>query len=280
MDAGLGTPLLEMFRRGEVARDVRLLAAQGQVATRALEQLAILALLTADADDEVRTTAEATIAGIPEGVLRAVLGRPEVSSDLRAFFAARGLEPRAAVTPAATAPSGEPTPAPNDPAAAPLDGDAPIVAALDDDLATLLDGGEEPGEVAKRVDSMAVPEKVRAAMKGTREMRAALIRDPNKLVARAVLSSPKLTDAEIEGFARMQNVSEDVLRVIGTTRAWVKHYNVAVALVRNAKCPIALSMQLLPRLVERDVKFVSIDRNVPEPLRVAARKKLTREKHG
>ena len=111
-------------------------------------------------------------------------------------------------------------------------------------------------------------------------MRATLVRDPNKLVARAVLSSPKLTDTEIEAFAKMQNVSEDVLRVIGTTRAWVKNYNVALALVRNAKCPVALSMTLLPRLVERDVKFVSQDRNVPEPLRIAARKKLAKEKHG
>ena len=39
------TPLLDFFKRGEVARDVRLLAAQGALAPRAHEQLAILVLL-------------------------------------------------------------------------------------------------------------------------------------------------------------------------------------------------------------------------------------------
>ena len=58
---------------------------------------------------------------------------------------------------------------------------------------------------------MTLPEKVKAAIKGTREMRSALIRDPNKMVATAVLSCPRLTEQEIEAFARMANVSEDIL---------------------------------------------------------------------
>ena len=48
MDVGLRTPLLDFFRRGEVARDIRLLAAEGAVAPRPLEQLGLLALLTGD----------------------------------------------------------------------------------------------------------------------------------------------------------------------------------------------------------------------------------------
>jgi hypothetical protein len=109
-------------------------------------------------------------------------------------------------------------------------------------------------------------------MKGTREQRAQLIRDSNKLVAAAVLSSPKLTDSEIESFTKMGNVAEDILRVIGTNRSWLKNYGVALGLTRNPKTPPALSMQLLHRLNERDVKMLAIDRNVPEALRLAARK--------
>ena len=55
------TPLLDFFKRGEVARDVRLQAAQGTLAPRAHEQLAILVLLIEDPDLEVRTTAEDTL---------------------------------------------------------------------------------------------------------------------------------------------------------------------------------------------------------------------------
>ena len=61
---------------------------------------------------------------------------------------------------------------------------------------------------------MTVPEKVKCAMKGTREMRAILIRDPNRMVAAAVLSCPKVNEAEVEAFAKMGNVSEDILRTI------------------------------------------------------------------
>ena len=45
MDTGFRTPLLDFFRRGDVARDVRLLAAQGALAARAHEQLGLLVLL-------------------------------------------------------------------------------------------------------------------------------------------------------------------------------------------------------------------------------------------
>ena len=76
----------------------------------------------------------------------------------------------------------------------------------------------------------------------------------------AVLSSPKLTDSEIESFTKMGNVSEEVLRVIGNNRSWLKNYGVMLGLVRNAKTPLAISMQLIQRLNERDQKMLAVDR--------------------
>ena len=87
------TPLLDFFKRGEVARDVRLLAAQGALAPRAHEQLAILVLLLDDRDPEIRTTADATIDRIPVESLTAFLARSDVPIDLREFFADRGIFP-------------------------------------------------------------------------------------------------------------------------------------------------------------------------------------------
>ena len=94
------------------------------------------------------------------------------------------------------------------------------------------------------------------------------------LVATSVLSSPKLTESEVESFARMGNVSDDVLRIIGSNRGWTKNYGVASALARNPKTPPTVSMPLVARLTERDLKHLSIDRNVNEGLRIAARKLL------
>ena len=79
-------PLLDFFRRGEAARDVRLLAAQGVLAPRAHEQVAILVLLADDKDPEVRQTALATLDRIPVEALRAFLGRSDVPVGIREFF--------------------------------------------------------------------------------------------------------------------------------------------------------------------------------------------------
>jgi hypothetical protein len=252
VEAGLRTPLLDLFRRGEVAREVRLLAAQGAIAPRPLEQLGLLVLLTADPDVEIRDTAERTLARIPEAWIAGFIARSEVPLEMREFFVGRGI----AVAPVAAADPAEP---------------------LVDDDPTIYVGGvseEDKMSMLQKLAAMTVPEKVKAAMKGTREMRSVLIRDPNKLVALSVLSCPKVTETEVEAFARMGSVSEDVLRTIGHTRAWVKSYNIVLALVKNAKTPVAMSLTMLSRLNEGDVRRVSIDRNVPEALRVAARRKL------
>ena len=100
-------------------------------------------------------------------------------------------------------------------------------------------------------------------------MRAVLIRDTNKMIAAAVLSSPKVSDSEIESFARMANVGEDVLRIIGNNRQWTKHYGVVVGLTKNPKTPVAVSMNLMGRLSARDLMTLAIDRNVPDALRSA-----------
>jgi hypothetical protein len=253
MEAGLRTPLLDFFKRGEVARDVRLLAARGAIAPRPLEQLGLLMLLTGDADTEVRETAEATLQRIPGDLISGFIARSDVPLEMREFFVGRGV-------PVAATPAADPS--------------TPLVDENTEDYGSESESEDDKASVVKRLANMTVPQKVQAAMKGTREMRAILIREPNKMVSLAVLSCPKVTETEIESFARMGSVSEDVLRTIGQTRAWIKSYNVVLALVKNSKTPVALSLVLLNRLNEADVRRLSIDRNVPEPLRIAARRKL------
>jgi hypothetical protein len=249
------TPLLDYFRRGDVDRDLRLLAARGAFATRAQEQAGLLMVLVSDADPEVAQTAEATLQAVPPDVLRRFLARSDVSTEIRTFFAARGIEPT-------------------------------VPAADEDDDAPLVGGGEtsDPAEsddektTVQRIAAMTVAQRVVAAMKGTREERSILIRDSNKLVNAAVLSSPKLSESEVEAIAKMTSVSEEVLRIIGRTRAWMKNYTIAAALARNAKTPVALSMNLLSRLNDKDLRAITTDRNVPDVIRTSARRKLSPHK--
>lgn len=126
----------------------------------------------------------------------------------------------------------------------------------------------------EKIASMNPAQRLALAMKGTREERAILIRDPNKIVSVAVLSSPKVTESEVASIAKMANVSDEILRIIGNTRAWVKSYAVVSALTKNPKTPLAVSMNLLSRLSAKEVKLLAADRNVPDVLRVAARNKM------
>ena len=139
-----------------------------------------------------------------------------------------------------------------------------------------VDGDAPNQSMTQQIQNMGIVERVRVAMKGSREARTMLIRDPNKMVASAVLSSPKLTMAEVESFAKMASVSDDVLRAIAQNRGWVKNYGVAHGLVKNPKTPVAMSLNLMQRLVDRDVRALAVDRNVPEPLRLAARKRMVK----
>jgi hypothetical protein len=251
-DSGFRSPLVDFFRRGEVASDVRLLAARGVIAPRVHEQIALLMLLSDDPEPTIASTARTTLDTLPAAAVASFIGRKDVPEPMRAFFVARGIEPvesaAADEEPMVDVPSAEPEPA-------------------------------EAEADPKVLATLPVIQRMKLAVKGTREQRAQLIRDSNKLVCVAVLSSPKITESEIEAFARQANLSEDVLRVIATNRAWLKNYNVIAALARNPKTPTPLAMGFLQRLNERDLKQLSTDRNVSEPVRLAARKFLVKAKH-
>jgi hypothetical protein len=252
VDAGFRSPLLDFFRRGEVARDIRLLAAQGALAPRAHEQLGLLMLLAGDQDPQIARAAEATLSAIPRESLAAFLARSDVTGDMRAFFAARGVEPAEVAASSIDDPLID---------ASPSDGE-------DDD------SEEATAGALQKIAALNPAQKVALAMKGTREERGILIRDANKIVAVAVLSSPKITETEVESIAKIASVSDEILRIIALTRAWIKSYNIVVALARNPKTPVAISMNLLSRLNDRDLRMLSSDRNVPDILRITARQKL------
>jgi hypothetical protein len=260
MDEHYRTPLLDCFRRGEVTPDVRMLAAQGVLAPRAHEQLGLLILLVDDADPAIRAAAAATIDRIPTEALTRFLGRPDVPDQIRGFFERRGIQAGPAAPDASDDPLFDPA---GESAGDDASGDVGVQPGPED---------ERRQSTVQRLSGMNVTQRMKAAIRGSRDERTILIRDPNKLVSLSVLSSPKVSEQEVEGYAKMSSVSEDALRVIGTTRAWAKNYTIIRSLTFNPKTPVALSMGFVSRLVERDVRALASDRNIPEPVKVLARK--------
>jgi hypothetical protein len=124
--------------------------------------------------------------------------------------------------------------------------------------------------VFQRVALMSIKDRVMLAIKGTREARMILVRDPNRMVSAAVLRNPRLTEAEIENIASIKTVPEDVLRQIGQTRAWTRSYVVIHNLVRNSRTPIAIGLTFLGRIQTRDLRTLSLNKNIPDVIRQAA----------
>lgn len=122
----------------------------------------------------------------------------------------------------------------------------------------------------QQISAMTVAQRVKFAMKGGADARRVLIRDTNKVVQRAVLQSPRLTDQEVEAFASMGNLTDEILRLIGKNRNFRKKYAVVRNLLNNAKAPLDVTLNLLPMLNAMDLKKLTMSKNVPETLRTTA----------
>lgn len=198
------------------------------------------------------------------------------------FHIGEAPEAEAAPPPAAEPPAAEPPAAEAEPPLEPVSTESEITNEVDAIFRYLT---EEERNEAERISTvqklfrLTTAEKVVTALKGSREERSVLVRDPNRLVAAAVLGSPRLTDGEVESFASMRNVTDEILRQIGNNREWTKRYGVVSSLVKNPRTPLAISLGMVSRLNPRDIKSLSTDRNVSEVLRRQALKFLQTSQH-
>ena len=178
-----------------------MLAAQGAIAPRPLEQLGMrmLSLRSGTRKSCRPLKAPAAAAGGRAGRLH----RARRCADrVRELFVSRGIQPSSRRRQTI---------------------EEPVIDADESGVEVEERGGTEAAVLSAAVANMTVPEKGSAHEGHARDARDP-DRDPNRMVAAAVLSCPKVNDAEVEAFAKMGNVSEDILRTIASTRAWTKSY--------------------------------------------------------
>jgi len=145
-------------------------------------------------------------------------------------------------------------------------------AALAEAAATAEPDAARRQTLLQRLAKMTVAQRVQFAIKGGPDARRTLIRDSNKVVQRAVLQSPRLTDQEVEAFASMSSLTDEILRLIANNRNFRKNYTVVRNLINNPKTPIDVSLHMLPILNAIDLKRLTTNKNIPETLRTTANK--------
>jgi hypothetical protein len=123
-----------------------------------------------------------------------------------------------------------------------------------------------------RIMKMGVKDRVKLGMKGDREARNILIRDPNRLVSSAVVNNPRITEQEVEMIAAMRSISEEIIRQIAVNRQWARAYGVMHNLVRNPRTPLANSITIMSRLQLRDLVALTKNRNVSDAVRRQAQR--------
>jgi hypothetical protein len=136
---------------------------------------------------------------------------------------------------------------------------------------------EKQGNLFALVQKMNVMQKIKLARMGNKEARGLLIRDRNKIVASAAIRSPKVTQQEVEGFAKARNLSDEVLRIIASNREWTRGYSVKVALATNPKVPTPTAMKFVNFLQERDLRAIMKSKDVPSPIATHARRLLEKK---
>src|SRR5438477_9301259 len=135
---------------------------------------------------------------------------------------------------------------------------------------TRLSPNEERGSALQKISKLDIKGRIQLAMKGTKEERSLLIRDGTKIVALAVLDSPKISDGEVEKFASQKNVLEAVLRAIPMKRRFAKNYTVVRNLVFNPRTPLDASLGLMKNLLVQDLRNLSGNKEVAETVRKLA----------
>jgi hypothetical protein len=127
------------------------------------------------------------------------------------------------------------------------------------------------------IQKMSVYQKIKLARLGNREARGLLVRDRNKVVAVAAVTSPKITENEIISISQSRSVSDEVLRLVAQNRQWTRGYQVKQALASNPKTPQPLAMGFVSQLQDADLLALMKSKDVPSVICIHARRLLTKK---
>lgn len=120
-----------------------------------------------------------------------------------------------------------------------------------------------------------VPVRLHLTRGAQRLLRGILLRDPHPQVAMAVLKFNPISDQEVEQIAASRLVVTEVFEEISHRRHWISKPAISRTLAFNPRVPVAIALRLVPRLPVRDLRLLSRDHNVADPVRALAQRLYT-----
>lgn len=140
-----------------------------------------------------------------------------------------------------------------------------------------LDAALEAGEAEKdapgsnnkaaEIGKMNIAQKVRLATLGSRSDRDLLIRDGNRLVHMAAVTSPKNQLKDIVAWSGNKQIPDNVIVYIANNGKYKRNYQILINLVNNPKTPLNESVRLIPNLQPKDLANLIKNRNISGNLR-------------
>ncbi len=284
----LSPELIEALRHGRATRERKIAVCSGAAHVLATDRAEILAVLAHDADEVVANRAQDAFLSQPMESIIEALARETALPALFAYVAKNLADKRGIgdamvrnkncgaeyLVPIVRSLSTESIQMLMEELDRISESPA-LAAALEHSSSVTLEAEPDLGKrqtLLQRLATMTVAQRVQFAIKGGSEARRTLIRDTNKVVQRAVLQSPRLTDQEVEAFASMSSLTDEILRLIAKNRNFRKNYVVIRNLMNNPKTPLDVSLHMLPMLNPLDLKRLCTNKNIPETLRTTANK--------
>lgn len=129
--------------------------------------------------------------------------------------------------------------------------------------------------LSARIGRLNISQKIRLALLGNAMERALLMRTPNKMVQRAVIRSPAISDQEAMVYAQNRSLPDEIIAYIASNKQWTRHYHMKLLLVKNPKTPVGTAMTFLRMLRSADMRLIARDRNVSPMIAKAAKNLLT-----
>jgi hypothetical protein len=282
----------------EVARDVKIQAARGDIAVSGRDLVHLLYFLVHDPDQEVKEAAIRTFKELPDNQVLSMAGDPLVHPRILEMFARLHFQKSEIVGKLLTNPSIEERTViflTDKQAEAAVTEEEEEPEQTDEEVEPPETTNEtaEPLEECEDVDEdseefqtkyqlslkMEVAEKIKVALSGDKEWRSLLIRDSNKLVSTSVLKNPRITEGEVLAVTQSAVQSDEMIRIICSNKDWLKSYQIRKALVQNCRTPVQTALRFLMTLTERDLASLVRSKNVSSVIATNARKLLFNKRY-